>query len=125
MRADELGADMKGSWNRRSCGEIVAMLAMELDALPLKSKTEATAGEEKAVWAPPSKAVNSSSSTSDDDGELVELLNVSMGYKPAAFIILAVCCGTLPVLWEKRGTGGRAARFCLFNAVDDEGAEEA
>ena len=101
-------------------------MAIELDALLLKSKTEATAGEEKAVWAPPSKAVNSSSSTSESDGELVGLVDItSMGYKPAAFIILAVCCGTLPVLWEKRGTGGRAARFCLFNVVDDEGAEEA
>jgi hypothetical protein len=99
-------------------------LAIELDALLLKSKTEGTAGEEKAVWAPPSKAVNSSSSTSDD-GELMGLIESSEGYKPAAFIILAVCCGTLPVLWEKRGTGGLAGRFCLFNVVDDEGAEEA
>lgn len=100
------------------------MLAIELDALPPKSKTEGAAGEEKAVWAPPSKAVNSSSSTSED-GELVGLDMSSWGYKPAAFIILAVCCGTLPVLWEKRGTGGLAGRFCLFNVVDDEGAEEA
>lgn len=78
VRADELGADMNGSWINRSWGDTVPRLEVELEAL-LKSKTVGTAGEEKAVLAPPSKAVNSSSSTS------------------AAFIILAVCW-TLPVL---------------------------
>lgn len=106
VRADELGADMNGSWKSRSWGDTVARLEMELEALPPRSKTLGTAGEEKAVLAPPSKAVNSSSSTS------------------AAFIILAVCW-ILPVLWEKRGTGGLADVFCCSKVVDDEGAEEA
>jgi hypothetical protein len=39
-------------------------LDVELDMLPLKSMMDATAGEENAVEAPPSKAVNSSRSTS-------------------------------------------------------------
>lgn len=47
----------------------MARLVVELEALPLKSKTLGMAGEEKAVWAPPSKAVNSSSSTSVGDCE--------------------------------------------------------
>lgn len=72
-------------------------LEVELEALPLKSKTVGMAGEEKAVLAPPSKAVNSSSSTSAGDGELVESGEEVKGDKPAAFIILAVCW-TLPVL---------------------------
>lgn len=122
VRADEFGADMNGSWKRRSWGDTVARLDMELEALPPKSKTLGTAGEEKAVLAPPSKAVNSSSSTSRD-GERGQS-DRDRGDKPAAFIILAVCW-ILPVLWEKRGTGGLAGVFCCGKVVDDEGAEEA
>ena len=65
VSAVELGADMNGSWRRRSCGETVPMLVAELEALPLMSKTLASAGEEYAlVEAPPSKAVKSSISSS-------------------------------------------------------------
>lgn len=65
VRAAEFGADMKGSWIRRSCGEMVPRLEAELlDILPLKSNDERTAGEEKAVDAPPSKTGRSSKTTS-------------------------------------------------------------
>ncbi len=65
-------------------------MPIELEELPPKSKTEGTAGEEKAVLAPPSKAVNSSGSSTSDIGELVVLEVRSRVHKPAAFIILAV-----------------------------------
>lgn len=64
VRAAELGADMKGSWTRRSWGDTVPRFEAALEAPLLKSKLEATAGEEKAVEAPPSKTVKSSKSTS-------------------------------------------------------------
>jgi hypothetical protein len=78
VRAEELGADMKGSLTRRSWGETVPKFDAELETLPAKSNEVGIAGEEKAVWPSPSKGTNSPKSTS------------------AAFIILAV--GTLPVL---------------------------
>ena len=54
------------TWRKimRSCGDTVLKLEVELETLPLKSKPDAMTGEEKAVEAPPSKAGNSSRSTS-------------------------------------------------------------
>jgi len=65
VNAVEFGADMKGSEIRRSCGDTVAMLVVELDALLFRSKTVGRAGDENAVVeAPPSKDVKSSKSRS-------------------------------------------------------------
>lgn len=47
VSAVELGADMKGSWIKRSCGETVPMLVVELDEL--KSRPVGKAGDEYAV----------------------------------------------------------------------------
>lgn len=67
VRALELGADIKLSVTKRSLGETVpGRLELELLALwlPLKPKVGIIAGDEKAVWPPSPKAVNSSKSTS-------------------------------------------------------------
>lgn len=94
VKAVELGADMNGSCTRRSCGETVPKLDVELEVLLVKSMADATAGEGKPVEAPPSKAVKSSSSTSWRGRELVRdwimAVSKASGDKPAAFIILAI-----------------------------------
>lgn len=103
---------MRGFCTSRSCGETVPKLDMELDMLPFKSKADGRAGEEKAVGAPPPKAVNPSRSTS------------------AAFIILTDC-GTLLMLCWNRGTGdlGGPDLCCciwrLFKEMADKEADEA
>ena len=66
VRALELGADINGSWTRRSWGETVPMFVAALETLPLRSNTVGSAGDEYAVVdAPPSKAVKSSRSKSE------------------------------------------------------------
>ncbi len=128
VRAVELGADMNGSWIRRSWGETVPMLVVELETLPLKSYTLGSAGDENAVVAPPSKAVNSSMSSSDDGCERRGLAcgkTCRAGrWLPCMFILAR---WMLPVVCENRGTGGRAGRFCCcrFKATVEDGADEA
>lgn len=60
VNAVEFGADMKGSFMSRSCGETVPMLELWTELLRSKA---GLAGDEKAeAGAPPSKAVKSSKS---------------------------------------------------------------
>ena len=117
------------------------MLVVELEAL-FRSNTEWMAGEEYAVVeAPPSKAVKSSKSERSEraacergaEEEGSNFRSAVRGWKATArgggalpwrFILP---CGMLPVLWENKGTGGRARRwlFCWFRATDEDGADEA
>ena len=117
------------------------MLVVELEAL-FRSNTEWMAGEEYAVVeAPPSKAVKSSKSERSEGAacergaveEGSSFRSAVRGWKAAGgggaalpwrFILP---CGMLPVLWENKGTGGRARRwlFCWFRATDEDGADEA
>lgn len=127
VKAVELGADIKGSEMSNSCGDTVAMLLVELEAL-LMSNT-GKAGEEYAVVeAPPSNAVKSSKSSDvlcKPDGLASCGSNCSL---PWMFIL---AWGMLPVLCENKGTGGRWGRLCAFGlackfkAADEDGADEA
>lgn len=80
VNAVEFGADIYGSWTRRSCGDTVPTFVTELAELPATSYDVGRPGEENAV--PDIPALLASVEKSSNSRSLISILTGDCGKLP-------------------------------------------